>query len=97
MDADRLEEIDRIFQSALDLEPEQLRQLAYYHRQRDPVHVAVADGLGEQLSHETEAKEAAQDTHDTRHNCHRRGNRYGPLRISRRQWEDDAEDDRRKR
>ena len=61
----------------LDREAEKLRQLADQHGQRDAVHVAVADRLGEQLGDEAEAQHAGQDAHragDDRHDageCHR--------------------------
>src|SRR5208283_596988 len=42
----------------------QLRQLTQEHRQRDAVHVAVADRFREELGHEAEPREARRDTHD---------------------------------
>ncbi len=50
----------------LDGEAEQLGDLAQQHRQRDAVHVAVADRLREQLGDEAEAREARRDAHERR-------------------------------
>ena len=45
----------------VDREPEQLRQLADDHDERDPVHVAVADRLGQEVGDEAEAGQAGDD------------------------------------
>ena len=69
---------------ALDREPEQLGQLADQHRERDAVHVAVADRLGEQFCDESQSSRTSDDAHQTRHHCHHAGQRYRPRGIARR-------------
>ena len=83
--------------SRVDRETEELRQLAEEHRQRDAVHVAVADRLREQLGHEAEAREARRDAHDARDDRHRAGQRDRALRVARRQRQHDREDHGRQR
>ena len=78
---------------ALDREAEELRKLADQHRQRDAVHVAVADRLGQKLGDEAETRHAGQDAHRAGDDRHHAGERDGAVRIAAGQRQDDAEDD----
>jgi hypothetical protein len=81
----------------LDREAEELRELADQNRQRDAVHVAVADRLGQKLGDEAEPYHAGQDAHRAGDDRHRAGQRDGTVRIAAGQGKDDAEDDRGQR
>ena len=81
----------------LDGEAEELRDLAQQHRQRDAVHVAVADRLREQLGDEAEPRQARRDAHDAGHDRHHSGQRDRALRIARRKRQHDGEDHGRER
>ena len=48
---------------AVDREAKELGQLADQHRERDAVHVAVADRLRQQLGYETQSHLTNQDAH----------------------------------
>ena len=58
---------------ALDREAEKLGQLADQHRQRDSVHVAIADWLGEKLGYEAQPRHACQNANDPRDDRHHAG------------------------
>ncbi len=81
----------------LDRKTEQLGQLTDQYRQRNAVHVAVADRLGQQFGDEAEARDAGHDTHHPRHDRHHAGQGNGTQRVAARQRQDDREDDRRQR
>ena len=73
-------------------EAEHLGQLADQHGQRDSVHVAVTDRLGEQFGDETEATQASHDAHTPRDDCHHAGERDGAQRVTAGQRHNDGED-----
>ena len=60
--------------------PNSFGQLADQHGERDAVHVAVADRLGQQLGDESQAHHADQDAHQPGH--HRHHARQRPRRAS---------------
>ena len=80
-----------------DGEAEELRDLAQQHRQRDAVHVAVADRLREQLGDEAETCEARGNADDAGDDCHHSGQRDRALRLARRKRQHDREDHGRER
>ena len=82
---------------ALDREPEELGQLADQHRQRNAVHVAVADRLGQQFGDEAQTRQAGQDAHRPGDDRHHAGQRDGAHRVAAGQRQDDGEDDGRQR
>ncbi len=77
---------------AVNRGPEQLRQLADQHRERNAVHVAVADGLRQQLGDETEARQSRGHAHQARHQRHHAGQRDRPHRVACRKWQQNSED-----
>ncbi len=79
--------------AALDRKTEKLGQLADQYRQRDPVHVTVADRLGKQLGDEAQARYAGQDAHRPRHDRHHACKNYCSLRIAVGQRQDYGQDD----
>src|SRR5512139_453550 len=83
--------------AALDREAEQLGQLADQHRQRDAVHVAVADRLGQEFGDEAQARHAGQDARHPGDDGHHAGQRDGARRVAVGQRQDDGEDDRGER
>ena len=80
-----------------DRKAKELRDLAQHHRQRDAVHVAVADRLREQLSDEAESSQARRNAHNAGNDGHHSGHRDCALRIARRQRQHDCEDHGRER
>ena len=82
---------------AVDREAEQLGQLADQHRERDAVHVAVADRLGQQLGDEPQAHHADQDAHQPRHHRHHARHGHGAHRIAGRERQHDRENHRGER
>ena len=80
-----------------DGEAEELRDLAQQHRQRDAVHVAIADRLREQLGDEAQTRQARGNAHDAGDNRHHSGQRDRTLRLARRKRQHDCEDHGRER
>ena len=76
----------------LDREAEQLGQLADQHCQRDAVHVAIADRLGEQLGDEAEPRRARQDAHGPGDHSHHAGQGHSASGVSAGERQHDAED-----
>ena len=97
--SDRLGDPHEVAQrpGAVDRKAEQLGQLADQHRERDAVHVAVADRLGQQLGDESQAHDADQDAHQPRHHRHQARHRHGAHRVAGRQRQHDREDHRGER
>jgi hypothetical protein len=62
----------------INAEAEQSWQLAGDHRQRDTIHVAIADRLGQQLGDEAQPRDAGSDAQHARHQGHHAGQRDGP-------------------
>ena len=83
--------------SLIDREAEELGQLADQHRQRNAVHVAVADRLGQQFGDEAQPRDARQDADQPRDDRHHAGQRDGASGIAAGQRKDDAEYDRGQR
>ena len=81
---------------AVDRKAEQLGQLADQHRERDAVHVTVADRLGQQLGDEPQAHHSYQDAHQPRNDRHRARQGHGPHRIATRERQHDRENHRGK-
>ena len=79
--------------AALDGEAEDLGQLADQHRQRNAVHVPVADGLGQEFGDESQASQPNQNAHGPGHNRHHPGDGDGARGVAARQRQDDGEDD----
>ena len=71
---------------------EQLGNLTQEHRQRDAVHVAVADRLREQFGDETEPRQAGGHADDARDDRHHAGQRDRAFRAARRQRQHDGQD-----
>ena len=82
---------------AVDRKAEQLGQLADQHRERDAVHVAVADRLGQQLGDESQAHRADQDAHQPRHHRHHARQGHGAHRVASRERQHDRENHRGER
>ena len=82
---------------ALDREAEKFGQLADQHRQRDSVHVAIADRLGKKLRHETQPRYACQDANNARDDSHHSGQGNSANGVSTRERQDDAENNRSQR
>ena len=66
-------------------------------RQRDAVHVAVANRLREQLGDEAEPSQARRNAHNAGHEGHHSAHRDCALRIARRKRQHDCEDHGRER
>jgi hypothetical protein len=71
---------------------EEFRQLTDQHGQRDAVHVAVTDRLGEQFGDEAETRDAGEDAQRARDHGHHPGQRDGAQRVAAGQRQDDRED-----
>jgi hypothetical protein len=67
---------------SLNRDSEHFGQLVDQHGERDAVHIAVANRLGEQFSDEPQPEEARQNTHYTRHHRHHAGQSHGARRIA---------------
>ena len=78
---------------SLSIEKPKIFELADQDRQRDAVHVAVADRLGQKLGDEAKAHHAGQDAHRAGDDRHHAGQRDCTVRIAAGQGKDDAEDD----
>jgi hypothetical protein len=77
----------------LDRKTEQLGQLADQDRQRDAVHVSVADRFGEKLGDEAQARYAGHDAHRSRYDRHHARKGDGAKRVAAGQRQYDREDD----
>ncbi|MDT4839022.1 hypothetical protein FQZ97_728010 [compost metagenome] len=91
----RLEQGQRIAQGAgaFDGNAKQLWCLAYQHRQRDAVHVAVANRLGQQFGDEPESQQAGTYADQARDQCHGAGQDDCALRVAAGQRQHDREND----
>ncbi|CFL93666.1 Uncharacterised protein [Bordetella pertussis] len=76
---------------------EQLGQLARQHDQRDAVHVAVADGLGQQLGDESQPQQAQDDAEQPGDDGHEAGRGHRAHGVALRDAEHDREDGRGQR
>ena len=96
---DLLDDSPRLAQGTVggNRKAEELRNLAQQHRQRDAVHVAVADRLRQQLGNEAQTREAGRHAHDAGDDRHRGTGCDRPLRVARRQRQDDRQNHGRER
>ena len=78
---------------ALAGETEELGQLADDHRQRNAVHVPVADRLGQKLGDETEPRDPRQDAYRPRNDRHHAGDGDGATRVAAGERHHDGEND----
>jgi hypothetical protein len=76
---------------------EQLRDLAQDHRERDAVHIAIADRLREELGDEPEARESGRNAHDAGHDRHRPARAERTVGITGGYRQDDRENHGRQR
>ena len=82
---------------AVDRKAEELGQLAHQHRQRDAVHVAIADGLGEQFGDEAQARQPGQHAEQPGDERHHAAQRDGALGAAGGQRHDHGGNQRRQR
>ena len=76
---------------AIDREAEELGQLADQHRERDAVHVAVADRLRQQLGDESQPQHPDSDAHQTRDHRHHARDGDRAHRVAARERQHDRE------
>ncbi|MNL06250.1 hypothetical protein D3C87_1268820 [compost metagenome] len=81
----------------LDRDGEQLRQLADQYGQRNPIHIAVADGLRQQFCDEPKAQQPQHDAEQPGNDGHQAGGGDGARGIAGGSGDDDGEDRRRQR
>jgi hypothetical protein len=67
---------------SLNRHSEYFGQLVDQHGERDAVHIAIANRLGEQFGYEPEPEETCQNAHYTRHHSHHAGQGHGARRIA---------------
>jgi hypothetical protein len=78
---------------AVDRKAAELGDLTEQNGECDAIHVAVADGLGEQLGNETELGESGGNAQQARNDCHHAADANGTLRVACRQRGHHAEED----
>ncbi len=65
-----------------DFDADQLGRLAHENRERDSIHVPVADWLREKLGHEPQTRDAGKDANRAGDDGHHSGKRDGAIDIS---------------